>query len=259
MRKYLMIGVTVVLSFGIGRLRAAAEKNPTADVPHLESKIDPASLDKVENTPPSGFVALFNGKDLSGWKGLLSPRRGLDNPYQAAKLTPEQLADAQKQADADMRKHWSVEDGVIVFDGHGQNLCTDKDYGNFEMWVDWKIPPGGDSGIYIRSSPQVQIWDPANKPAGGIGSGGLYNNQKHFSNPIAFADRPLGQWNRFHIIMVGDKVTVFLNGNKVVDNTVLENYWDRSKPVLPTGTLQLQNHGGKLWFKNIYVKELPRN
>src|SRR5512137_513872 len=97
----------------------------------------------ADNTPPPGFVALFNGKDLAGWKGLVS------SPPARAKMSPEQLAGAQKKADERMRAHWKVEDGVIVFDGKGDSLCTAKDYGDFEMFVDWKILPRGDSGIYL--------------------------------------------------------------------------------------------------------------
>jgi hypothetical protein len=70
------------------------------------------------------------------------------------------------------------------------------------------------------------------------------------------ADNPVGQWNTFWIKMVGDKVWVKLNGKLVVDGVILENYWDRSKPIFPTGDIQLQNHGNTLWFKNIYIKEL---
>jgi len=124
----------------------------------------------ADNTPPAGFVALFNGKDLSGWKGLVA------TPPKRAKMSADELAEAQKKADDDMRAHWSVEDGVLVFDGkklEGYNLCAAKDYGNFEMYVDWKIDANGDSGIYLRGSPQVQIWDPSSKPAAGVGSGGL--------------------------------------------------------------------------------------
>jgi 3-keto-disaccharide hydrolase len=236
----------------------AARAGQGPNVPHVEPKYDAASLDKVENTPPAGFTALFNGKDLTNWKGLLDPRKKLDNPAVRAKLSPEDRAKAQDEADQNMRQHWKVENGVLVFDGKGRNLCSEKLYGDFEMWVDWKIEPGGDSGIYVRGSPQVQIWDSANKPAGGIGSGGLYNNQKHDHDPDVFADRPVGQWNRFHIIMVGDNVTVFLNGNRVVDNVVLENYWVRSQPIFPTESIELQNHSSRLEFKNIYVREIER-
>jgi len=205
------------------------------------------------NTPPSGFVALFNGHDLNGWKGLVA-----DPPARAA-MSPEKLAAAQTKADERMREHWRVENGEIVFDGKGDNLCTSKDYGNFEMLVDWKIPPLGDSGIYLRGSPQAQIWEPHspgqfNPPDG---SGGLYNNEKNSRHPLSFADKPVGEWNRFRIVMAGDKAHVFLNGDLVVNNTTLENYWERSKPIYATGQIELQNHGGPLWFKNIYLREIP--
>lgn len=212
--------------------------------------LSPMLCSAGDNTPPEGFTALFNGKDLTGWKGLVA------DPEKRAKMTPEELAAEQKKADERMHAHWSVQDGVLVFDGKGDNLCTVKDYGNFEMLVDWKIEKGGDSGIYLRGSPQVQIWDPENSAAGGIGSGGFYNNQKNPSQPTVRADNPIGQWNTFRIKMVGDRVTIHLNGKLVTDNVVMENYWNREKPIYPTGQIELQNHGNSLYFKNIYIKEL---
>jgi hypothetical protein len=207
-----------------------------------------------DNTPPEGFVALFNGKDLEGWKGLLkSPN---DNPIKRAALSPEDREKAQKEADDNMRAHWKVEDGALVFDGKGRSLCTAKDYGDFEMYVDWKILAKGDSGIYLRGTPQVQIWDTDLKNGAHVGSGGLYNNQKNPSKPTAKADKPVGEWNSFWIKMVGDKVWIKLNGQLVVDNVTLENFWDRKAPLFPTGQIELQNHGNTLWFKNIYIKEL---
>lgn len=210
---------------------------------------------KTLNQPPKGFTALFNGKDLTGWKGLL--KGPYDNPEKRAELKPERLAELQAEADANMRAHWKVVDGVLTFDGKGRSLCTAKDYADFEMLVDWKIEKGGDSGIYLRGSPQVQIWDTALTSVGAqVGSGGLYNNQKHPSKPLKAADKPVGQWNTFRIIMIGEKVTVYLNDELVVDNVVLENYWDRSKPIYPTGQIELQNHGNFLYFRNIYIREI---
>jgi hypothetical protein len=231
--KSLLAGLAVMLLTAGGSMLWAADAAP-------------------DNTPPEGFVALFNGKDLTGWKGLVA------DPPKRAKMTPEQLAKAQVKADADMRAHWKAVDGVLEFDGKGQSLCTIKDYGDFEMQVDWKINTNGDSGIYLRGSPQVQIWDPSAKPAAGVGSGGLYNNQKNPSKPTVVADNPIGQWNHFHIKMIGEKVTVHLNGKLVVDDVTLENYWERNKPIYPTGQLELQNHGDKLYFKNVYVKEIAK-
>jgi hypothetical protein len=209
------------------------------------------AADDKQNIPPEGFTALSNGKDLSGWKGLVG------NPKTRAEMSEEELAAAQEKADESMRAHWSAEDGVLVFDGKGQSLCTVKDYGNFELYVDWKIKEKGDSGIYLRGSPQVQIWDPSDGERNAVGSGGLFNNQKNPSEPLVVADNPIGEWNTFYIKMVGEKVTVKLNGKLVVDNVVLENYWERDKPIYETGQIELQNHGNTLYFRNVFVKELP--
>lgn len=197
-----------------------------------------------DNVPPKGFKALFNGKNLKGWQGLIPINR-------RAKMTPGQRAKAQKDANKKVLPHWKVEDGVLVYDGKGNSLQTVKDYRNFELLVDWKIHKGGDSGIYLRGVPQVQIWDRKE------GSGGLFNNQKHPSKPLVNADNPPGQWNTFRIIMKGDKVTVYLNGKLVVNNVPLENYWNRKAPLPESGPIELQHHGDSLWFKNIFIKELP--
>jgi hypothetical protein len=194
-------------------------------------------------TPPSGFVALFNGKDLTGWQGLVElPQR--------ARLTPEQLQAAQRDANEKYLPHWSVRDGVLHYDGKGQSLQTVRDYQDFELFVDWQIGPKGDTGIYLRGTPQVQIWD---RPEG---SGGLYNNQKNAKDPLKKADRPVGEWNTFRIVVRGDKVSVWLNAELVVDNVTMENYWDRSLPLPATGPIELQHHGNPIAFKNIYIREL---
>jgi hypothetical protein len=132
-----------------------------------------------------------------------------------------------------------------------------KEYGDFEMIVDWRITKKGDSGIYLRGSPQVQIWDTSRVEAGAqVGSGGLYNNQVHESKPLVVADNPVGDWNTFRITMIGDKVTVYLNGQLVVDKVVMENYWDRTLPIYPRGSIELQAHGTDLAFRDIYIREL---
>ena len=204
-----------------------------------------------------GFVSLFNGKDLTGWKGLVQ------NPIARAKMKPAQLAKEQAKADENMRRDWKVEDGLLVFEGSGyDNLCTEKQYGDFEMYVDWMLDPAGpeaDAGIYLRGTPQVQIWDTSRVNVGAqVGSGGLYNNQVNESKPSKVADNKLGEWNSFYIKMVGDRVTVVLNGEKVVDDVILENYWDRKLPIFPIEQIELQAHGSKVYYRNIYVKELER-
>lgn len=240
--------------------KPAAAPKPPAPEPTYSGK-NPKTMGATagtpDNTPPAGFVALFNGKDLAGWRGLME--RPNDNPIKRNALSPEERAKAQAKADEDAKAHWKAEDGVIVFDGKGRSLATEKQYGNFEMWVSWKIKALGDSGIYLRGSPQVQIWDPTNTKVARSekGSGALYNNEKNPRDPLVKADNPIEQWNTFYIRMIGDKVTVYLNGQLVTDEVTMENYWDRTQPIFPKEQIELQNHGNTLWFKNIYIKELP--
>lgn len=201
------------------------------------------------NQPPEGYSALFNGENLEGWKGLVG------NPESRAEMSEEELAEKQEEADTEMREHWSVRDGVLFFDGEGHSLVTEKKYKDFEMMVDWKIKPGGDSGIYLRGSPQVQIWDITEWPQG---SGGLYNNEEHPSEPLAAADNSIGEWNNMRVKMRGENVTVHLNDELVVDDVVLENFWDRDKPIYPEGQIELQAHNTELNFKNVFIREIPR-
>ncbi|MFM6970724.1 MAG: DUF1080 domain-containing protein [Sediminibacterium sp.] len=199
-----------------------------------------------------GFENLFNGNDLTGWKGLVA------NPIARSKMTAQQLLEAQAKVDAKIKTDWVVKDGLLVFTGHGDNLCTQKQYGDFELFVDWKITEKGDAGIYLRGSPQVQIWDTSRREVGAqVGSGGLYNNQKNERNPLVVADNKIGSWNNFHIIMRGAVVTVYLNGVLVTDKVVLENYWDRTLPIFVKEQIELQAHGTYVAYRNIYIRELP--
>lgn len=207
--------------------------------------------------PGEGFVSLFNGTDLTGWKGLVA------DPIKRAAMDAKKLAAEQQKADAEANVDWKPVNGELLFEGKGfQNLCTVKKYGDFEMYVDWKIIDDhkgeGDAGIYLRGSPQVQIWDTSRRNVGAqVGSGGLYNNQVNESKPLKVADNKLGEWNTFHIIMKGDRVTVYLNGQLVTDNIILENYWDRKLPIFAEEQIELQAHGSPVAYRDIYVKELP--
>ncbi|MFV0419017.1 MAG: family 16 glycoside hydrolase [Dysgonomonas sp.] len=204
-----------------------------------------------------GFVSIYNEKDLIGWQGIV------ENPIARGKMKSSELAKRQAKADEVAKAHWIPQGKILMFDGTGgDNLCTVKKYGDFEMYVDWNLDPAGpeaDAGIYLRGTPQVQIWDIARVNVGAqVGSGGLYNNQKNPSIPLKVADNKLGEWNTFYIKMVGDRVTVKLNGELVVDNVMLENFWDRSLPIFPEEQIELQAHGSKVYYRNIYVKELER-
>lgn len=215
------------------------------------------AIDKYisETSNTEGFVSIFNGNDLTGWKGLVG------NPISRSKMKPQELAAAQKKADEEAAQTWLIENGELVFSGKGNNLCTAKQYGDFEMLIDWKLLPGDepDAGIYLRGTPQVQIWDTARVKVGAqVGSGGLYNNQANPSKPLRVADQKVGEWNTFHIKMIGDRVTVYLNGELVTNNVILENYWDRKLPIFLNEQIELQAHGSKVIYRNIYLKEIAR-
>ena len=201
------------------------------------------------------FTSMFNGRDLTGWKGLVG------EPKKRAAMSPPALAEAQAKADELAHLNWQVENGTLVYRGTNyDNLVSAKDYVNFELLADWKIEPYADSGIYLRGTPQINIWDPFTQPtkAGSeVGSGGLYNNKTNPSKPLLVADKPVGEWNQMRVIMAADKVHVFLNGELVVNGVTLENYWQRDLQVFPFGPVELQAHKSVVWFKNLYIRELP--
>jgi hypothetical protein len=203
------------------------------------------------------FVNLFTGLELSGWK---------DDPANTG--------------------HWKPRDWVLSYDGKGKDLWSAKDYGDFELITDWRFPgkpkkvqrpvilltgdeaidpqtkapktvevdDAGDSGIFLRGSSKAQIniwcW-----PAG---SGEVYGYRTDRKMPPAVragvtprvkADKPLGQWNRFHITMKGDRLTVVLNGKMVIENAHL--------PGVPArGPIALQHHGDPIEFANLFIREL---
>lgn len=253
-----------------------------------------APLPAADPMPPAGFTPLFNGKDLSGWYGW-----GTKDPNELWKLSPEDQADYRKKSiegglpgkeGADnINAHWKVENGELVNDGHGLYLTTDKDYGDFELMLEYKALPEGDSGVYLRGIPQVQIWDSTKGDPRGLGqdkgSGGLWNNSKGApgKDPSKKMDKPFGEWNSFKIRMIGERVTVVFNGETVVDNCVLENFFANKKagylaygkqpakgeakeekqpngfmrdPAFPRGPIQLQTHGSEIRWRNVFIREI---
>jgi len=206
--------------------------------------------------PPQGFTAIFNGKDLDGWYGLSA------DPRKIFAMSEAERAQFREKSLEDVRKHWTVQNGELVNDGHGDYLTTAKDYGDIELLIDYKTVPLADSGIYLRANPQVQIWDHTNpreqKNGADKGSGGLWNNSPGApgKDPLLLADKPFGEWNHFRIIQIGSRTTVYLNDKLVVDNAIMENYWDRKKPLWAKGPIQLQTHGGEIRWRNIYLREI---
>ena len=212
------------------------------------------------NEPPPGFKALFNGKDLTGWWGA-----GTEDPLKWMALPPDELKKKKESSLSDIAKHWKVENGELVNDGNGLYLTTEQNFRDFELLVDYKTVPKADSGIYLKGCPQVQIWDYTDKGKFSIGSdkgsGGLWNNSPGSpgKDPLVFADKPFGEWNHFRIIQLGSRTTVYLNDKLVVNNAIMENYFNKKLPIPPKGPIQLQTHGGEIRWRNIFVREIDQS
>ena len=196
---------------------------------------------------------IFNGKDYGGWIA--------NNPHTTnkAKDKAESLA---KQAE-EFKQHWTIENGEMVNDGHGPYATTEKDYGDMELELEYKTVAKGDSGIYLRGTPQIQIWDYTEeggkwKLGADKGSGGLWNNSKGApgKDPLVLADKPFGEWNKVKTRIVGSRTWVWLNDKLVVDGAVWENFWDRSKPLPARGPVHLQTHGAEIRWRNIKLREI---
>ncbi len=189
--------------------------------------------------PPEGFKALFNGKDLTGWK-----RHG-------------------GKADT-----WGAEKGILFVNrGGGGWLMTEKEYSDFELRLEFKVPKGGNSGVALRSpmkgdpaytGMEIQILDdPAYK---GLQkwqhTGSIYGVVPSSKQPT----KPVGQWNSYRIVCKGRHVTVELNGEKIVDAN-LDDYKEKHAKAHPgilrdKGHIGLQEHGGRVEFRNLFIKEL---
>jgi hypothetical protein len=215
----------------------------------------------TQERAPDGFTSLFNGRDLSGWK----VPEGDNGHWKVLDGIIDYDAESESKGD--------------------KSLWSEREFGNFVLWLDWRIKetpyinpnvpiirpdgshkrdaegkeikisvPDSDSGVFLRGDgkSQVNIW------CWPIGSGEVYGYRTDGSmspevragvTPKTRADKPLGQWNRFIITMRGDRLTVVLNGQTVIDQAQLPG-------VAPRGPIALQHHGDPLEFANLYIKEL---
>lgn len=202
-----------------------------------------------------GWKLLFDGKTLTGWR-----------TYQ------------NKPADS-----WSVSDGLLYCKGsttdksdRRADLMTTGQYENFELELDWKLAPQGNSGIiYLvtedypasyQSGPEYQLIDDVHFPEK------LEDWQKSGANyamdpPSEIASKPAGEWNHTRIVVNRGHVEHWLNGKKVVDYQLWTEDWKRKKAVgkwkdapgygqAKKGYIALQDHGSEAWFKNVRIKEL---
>jgi len=183
-------------------------------------------------SPEDGFVPLFNGKDLTGWK--------LRNP--------------------NAKSYWTVEDGIlkntIQKGDHGVDLLTEKKFWNFTVRFEYMVPDGSNSGFYLRGRHEIQILGDykSGKPAPG-GNGALYA----FKAPDVFASKPGNEWQTCEATIIGNKITVILNGKKIHDNVVCDRPTggEVDNKVKEPGPILLQGDHGTVWFRNIRIKELP--
>ncbi|MCX8155037.1 MAG: DUF1080 domain-containing protein [Verrucomicrobiae bacterium] len=179
-----------------------------------------------------GFVPLFNGKDLTGWK--------LRNP--------------------NAKSYWTVEDSILkntIKQGdHGVDLLTEKKFWNFTVRFEYLVPDGSNSGFYLRGRHEIQILGDykSGKPAPG-GNGALYA----FKAPDVFASKPGNEWQTCEATIIGNKITVILNGKKIHDNVVCDRPTggEIDNKVKEPGPILLQGDHGTVWFRNLRIKELP--
>lgn len=209
----------------------------------------PAGADAAE---AGDWEALFDGGDLSRWRGY---RRD------------------------DVPAAWRVEDGALAFvpgEGEGGDLVTRDTYGDFELELEWRVAPGANSGVFYRgtedepwiyqTAPEMQVLDNAGHADG---ASPLTSAGSNFGLHPASGDvtRPVGEWNRARVVARGDHVEHWLNGTKVVEYELGSPDWERrvadSKfAAWPgygqarEGHIGLQDHGNRVWFRNVRVRRL---
>ncbi|MEO7318555.1 MAG: DUF1080 domain-containing protein [Chthoniobacteraceae bacterium] len=179
------------------------------------------------------FKPLFNGKDFAGWH-----------------VRNESAHNA-----------WKVVDGVLKNElkqgEHGVDLITDAKYWNFAVRYEYMVPDGSNSGFYLRGRHEIQILgDYKSGKASLGGNGAIYQH----TLPAKFAGKPGDQWQTVEATMIGDKVTVTLNGEKIHDKVTVERATgsELDGKVKEPGPFFLQGDHGAVSFRNLRVKELPK-
>ena len=165
------------------------------------------------------------------------------NPETRKAMKPKALAKAQLEADAAMAQKWSLTDGILAAQANAPAIQFPKQYENFEMILDWKTP--GEAGIAVRSIPQIRL--------GGVSGTGMLADDKG----VADADNRPGNWNTLYVKVVDDRITVFENDVKIVENAVMTNPDMPGEPVGICGCIELIAGTAPVEFRNVYVNELP--
>ena len=212
--------------FAITAFLVACQSSPRSDTP---SHTGSASSGKAAE---AGYRSLFNGRDLSGWK-LRKP----DGPAS-----------------------WTVRNGELINTvkpgEHGTDLVTEEKFWNFTVHYEYKVPAGANSGFYLRGRHELQIFDDYAKgvPAKN-GNGSIYNH----TAPSVFASKPAGEWQTVDATMIGNRITVVLNGKTIHQDVVCERPTgsEIDNKVNEPGPLFLQGDHGSVAFRNVRIKVLP--
>lgn len=145
--------------------------------------------------------------------------------------------------------NWKTSSNSMSYLGNRINsIQTQKDYENFEMYLEWKTT--GEAGISIRSIPEIGIGTKG-------GSGALLGNKIHPSKPLVNADNKAGEWNTLYAKVVDDRVTIIVNGQTVARNTILENSISPTIPAYIKGKIELTGKNTPVEFRDLYIRELP--
>ena len=178
-----------------------------------------------------GWIALFNGKDLLGWQKAREPR-----------VDPK----------------WAVDgDAMTNLDG-ARDIATIAVYQDFDLTLEYKTVKEGNSGVYLRGRIEVQVFDSSGKEKPGTDDDGAIFGQ--FA-PAVNASKPAGEWNALDVHLVGDTITVKLNGKLIHDNVKLTTVCGGALPggLLDPGPLRLQGDHGKVWYRNIELRPIGAN
>jgi hypothetical protein len=173
-------------------------------------------------------VELFDGASLDAW-GVQNPQKPMG---------------------------WKVENGVMTNDPHANNLLSRQKFQDFKIRCEYKLEKGSNSGIYLRGRYELQVLEDFGKPAGVHGHMAIYSRVA----PLVNASRPAGEWQEMEATIVGNRVTVFLNGQKVHDNQVLDGLTggaldaDEGNP----GPVMIQGDHERVHFRRVTVWPIRR-
>lgn len=200
--------------------------------------------------------ATINGNEVR-WIGIRPPAWGENNANKKQKYgSPVELFDGKSLDNwtaqyADRPKGWTIVDGAMTNEARGNNLISKHRFENFKIHVEYKLEKGTNSGIYLRGRYELQVLDDFGKPPESHGAMALYSRVQ----PLVNASLPPGEWQTMEAIIVGNRLTVTLNGKKVQDNIVVDGITGGaldSREGEP-GPIMLQGDHEKVWYRKVTV------